>query len=711
MQTMCSPRSMAMFLWGVLVLASADQVRSNPMGTVLQLLGELSAKLTKEGEQEEKAYQEYVEWCDDTSKNTAFAIDTAEKGSAKLQANIADLDSKMATAGSKIEELAASVASGQKELADATAIREKEAADFAASEAELVDTIDTLSRATTLLSKEMAKNPASFAQMDTKNTAAALKAITAVLNAASFPGQDQAKLMAFVQSQQGEDADELDMAAPAAATYKTHSGGILDVLEDLKEKADEQLASLRKAEVSNRHNFNMLKQSLEDQSAADTKDMEDEKAGKASAAEAQATARGDLDVTSKELASSKQELATAHATCLQVAADHEATVAARKEELSVIAEATKLLQDTSSGAVSQTYSLLQVTSLAGLQLRTHGDLVGSEVVTVVKRLAKKQHSAALAQLASRIVAVLRFGSSSGDPFAKVKGLIQDMIAKLEKEAGDEATEKAYCDEQLAKTEAKKSELEEDIAKMTSKIDQAAARSAQLTAEIKTLESELSALAKGQAEMDRIRQETHAEYTVAKADLELGLSGVRKAVETLRDYYGAGASMLQDDSKLGAFMQQPAKPELHSKSQGAGESIINILQVCESDFATNLAKEESEEADAQSEYEKVTQENAVTRTTKEQSVKYKNQEATSQGKTASEYTADRETANTELSAVMDYYGKIKDRCIARPEAYSDRKARREAEIAGLKQALSILEDETALVQRKRRGSFRGTLSSA
>merc|ERR1719323_3062125 len=206
---------------------------------------------------------------------------------------------------------------------------------------------------------------------------------------------------------------------------------------DLKEKADEQLASLRKAEVNSRHNFEMLRQSLEDQSAADTKDMEDEKAGKASAAEAQATAKGDLDVTNKELASAKQQLATAQATCLQVSADHEATVAGRKEELSVIAEATKILQATSSGAVSQTYSLLQVTSLTGLQLRTHSDLVGSEVATAVKR----------------------FGSSNGDPFAKVKGLIEDMIAKLEKEAGDEATEKAYCDEQLAKTSAKKGELE------------------------------------------------------------------------------------------------------------------------------------------------------------------------------------------------------------------------------------------------------------
>merc|ERR1712060_58915 len=255
--------------------------------------------------------------------------------------------------------------------------------------------------------------------------------------------------------------------------------------------------------------------------------------------------------------------------------DHEATVAARKEELSVIAEAQKILQDTSSGAVSQTYSFLQ--------LRSHSDLAGSEVVVAVKQLAKKHHSAALAQLASRISTVLRFGSSGGDVFGKVKGLIADMIAKLEKEASDEATEKAYCDEQIAKTEQKKGELEEDIAKQTSKIDQATARSAQLKEEVQVLEGELAALAKAQAEMDKIRRDTHAEYETAKADLELGLSGVRGALSTLREYYGGAASMLQDDSKFGAFMQQPAKPELHSKSGGAGESIINILEVCESDF--------------------------------------------------------------------------------------------------------------------------------
>merc|ERR1712066_1225584 len=110
------------------------------------------------------------------------------------------------------------------------------------------------------------------------------------------------------------------------------------------------------------------------------------------------------------------------------------------------------------------------------------------------------------------------------------------------------------------------------------------------------------------------------------------------------------------------------------------------------------------------YEEVSQENAVTKTTKEQDVKYETQEAKAQDKTAAEYSADRETSNAEYAAVMDYYGKIKDRCIAKPETYAARAARRAAEIQGLKEALSILEDETALVQRKRHGSFRGALAA-
>merc|ERR1712226_1538693 len=155
------------------------------------------------------------------------------------------------------------------------------------------------------------------------------------------------------------------------------------------------------------------------------------------------------------------------------------------------------------------------------------------------------------------------------------------------------------------------------------------------------------------------------------------------------------------------MQQPRPemPELFAKAGGAGNSIVGILEVVESDFAKNLAKETTEEDDAEAEYQKTTQANKVSKTLKTQDVKYKTQEFTGLDKNIADMSADRDTANTELAAVMDYYGKVKDRCIAKPETYEQRKARREAEIQGLKDALAILENETAFVQRKNKGVVR------
>merc|ERR1712217_798192 len=191
-------------------------------------------------------------------------------------------------------------------------------------------------------------------------------------------------------------------------------------------------------------------------------------------------------------------------------------------ELKAIADAKNVLLNTTNGAEGQTYSLLQI--------RSRADLAGAEVVTMVKKLAQTHHSAALAQLASRIGAVIRLGTAGGDdPFAKVKGLISEMISKLEAEADAEAEEKAWCDEQIAKTEEKKSDLDDDIAKLSAKIDVASAKSADLKDQVKALQAELAALAKLQAEMDATRQEQRAAFAQAKADLELGLQGVRQAL--------------------------------------------------------------------------------------------------------------------------------------------------------------------------------------
>merc|ERR1719356_125903 len=89
---------------------------------------------------------------------------------------------------------------------------------------------------------------------------------------------------------------------------------------------------------------------------------------------------------------------------------------------------------------------------------------------------------------------------------------------------------------------------------------------------------------------------------------------------------------------------------------------------------------------------------------DQGVKYKDQEAAALDKALSDLTTDLDTKKSELSAVLDYFEKVKERCIAKAETYEERAAKRAAEIAGLKEALSVLESEAAasLVQRGRRG---------
>ena len=62
--------------------------------------------------------------------------------------------------------------------------------------------------------------------------------------------------------------------------------------------------------------------------------------------------------------------------------------------LNAIAKDQQILEKISKGDVGASYSFMQISS--------HADLKNSEVVAMVKNLAKKQHSTALAQLACRI---------------------------------------------------------------------------------------------------------------------------------------------------------------------------------------------------------------------------------------------------------------------------------------------------------------------
>ena len=65
-----------------------------------------------------------------------------------------------------------------------------------------------------------------------------------------------------------------------------------------------------------------------------------------------------------------------------------------------------------------------------------------------------------------------------------------------------------------------------------------------------------------------------------------------------------------------------------------------------------------------------QENKLATATKEEEVKYKTAESKAIAKDLSEYTVDHGDINEELSAVLEFWSKLQDRCVAKPETYQD-----------------------------------------
>merc|ERR1719439_364911 len=213
-----------------------------------------------------------------------------------------------------------------------------------------------------------------------------------LVEASSISNTDAAKLTALVQSkQESADSDE-ELGAPDPAVYKSKSGGIVDVLNDLLADAEGQLEDARKAESNLQNNYEMLKLELEDAMKYGGQEMDKKKKQNAASEETKAEAEGDLEVTNKALAEDIKQLADTHQECMTKATDFEAETASRGEELKAIAEAKKIIIEATGGATAQTYSFLQMATHS--RLRTRADLANFEAVKYVQKLSETMHSAA-----------------------------------------------------------------------------------------------------------------------------------------------------------------------------------------------------------------------------------------------------------------------------------------------------------------------------
>jgi len=650
----------------LLSVASASEVdTAAPIGKILSTLSECETKVIKEGEEAQKVYAKFSEWCEERNANIGYEVKTATAEAEGLQATIMKETANQQVLSSQIEDFAADIATDEKDLAAATKVRAQENADFKTAEAYLLQVIDALTRAISLIEREMAGG-ASMMQLKSANS---LKQVFSVMvQATAMNTADAQKLTAFVQS--STDDSDFEMGAPAGAVYENQSGGIVDVLNGLLDTANEQLDNGRKQERSSLFNYEKLKQSLEDEIKYANAELSEAKKGLSASRETQATAQGDLDVTQKDLAEDRSTLSQVHQTCMTTSQTFETETKSRSRELKGLAACKVAIGSIGGGGAS----FLQTSSTEEpLKLAVH----------LVRNLARKMKDQSLAQLASRMTSTLVIASKTGeDVFAKIKEMTADMIAKLEEEAAADATQKAYCDKEMAETKEKVADKQAELDKHTTRIEQRQSGSAKVNQEVATLQEELAKMTSEQLEMDNLRRKEKADYDFNEAETTQNLDSVKFALKTLRDFYGA-----YEKEHTG-----------FSSQDGTAAGVIAMIETLESELSVNLVRMTAVEEAAVVEYTAATKTFAEGKLIKEKAIHYKTREAASLDKGASDYSTDREAVQSELDANTEALSKLSEMCVGKAETYDERVARREEEMEGLKNSLKELEDMNSFIQR-------------
>merc|ERR1719217_1367420 len=585
----------------------------------------------------------------------------------KVEATIEDAKATIVTLTSSIDELTTSISSSEKDLDEATSLRNKEHEDFKASEKELVDTVDSLERALTVLKKNLG-----FLQNGRVSEAlgASLSGLRKVVEASWVSAHQKSVLTSLLQA---KDGDEDEQPQGSVVAYESQSSGILDTISDMQEKAEASLSSTRKDEMEAAHAYALLKQGLEDEIKVNKKQLSEATLTRSTTEEELHSAETSLVETKETLAADEKTLAEVKTDCEAKAKEWAMRQKQAGEETAAIEKAKEVLAE-GVKVFLQTSTKLRVKSAdEAYDTRT-------QVVRVLSKISKKVHSYKLMQLVA---------SARSDPFGKIRGLIEDMITKLTKEAAEEADQKSFCDEEIGESKKKQADLSGKLDKTAARIAKADAGVAKLTEEIKLLETEIAEIDAGQQEATKMRGEAHAEYVKASTDFKDSAAAVAKAIGVLSDYYSSAA-----------FVQLSSKeaPAFGGSKSDVGSTIISILEVAESDFTTMLAEAEADESSQAEAYEKLTQENAVTKATKTADAKGKSNEVKQLKVSLDNYKENKGTLTDELDAVLMYLDKLKPQCESKVMSYGERKAKREQEIEGLKEALTILSGE-ALLQVK------------
>lgn len=652
-----------------LLLSCATASTVTPVQKVIALLQEMGEKGKAGKEAEQVAFAEFKVWCENIKKQKEVDLESLDLAINTLSANIEQNQAAITENAASLSAAETDKSHWSSDIDAATKVREIERKDFQVTSKDYQESIDALERAIPVLKEQdfdrkQVKDSQDFVQLSRSRI---------------VPSNVKHVLTELMQS-----GDPAEYKAPEANAYEFHADHIVSILEGLLTKFRDQWNVLAKEEDESQHSFDVLLQELKhDISEAE---MKIEALTKENSALSEDTVlkQSQLADTQATFSSDTAYLKDTVAMCVAKAQEYTERQQLRTEELEAISKAVEIISSEAVTGAAETHlssdspattAFVQLFSFFGNSSPTR------KAAEYLQSQGRRFDSHVLSSIATKIEA---------SPFDKVIRMIKELVDKLVAQVNDEATQKGWCNTELAKNEQSRATFTTDVENLKNEVDELDASIGKVTQEILDLNDALGELEKAVALATAQRTKDSANNAQTVSDAKEAERAVEQALTILEEFYekaGQATALAQ---------QQPSPPPTWEKAYtGMSErsgGVIGMLQVILSDFTRLAADTLSQEEVDQREFEKFLEDSRVEKAQKEVDVKHKNGIVDRQTERKTAAGKDLRTAQKQLDASMDYFEHLKPTCINTDMSHEERMRRRDEEIQSLKEALRILNGE-------------------
>jgi len=707
-------------------MREASLLALNPIRKVVTMLQAMQTKVMEEGEKEADLYKKFNCYCKTSGGDLGDSISAAEGKVPTLGADITASEELKAQTQQELTQAQTERDAAKATMAEATSIREKEAAAFATEKAEAGGNVASLEKAIAALEKG-----ATGAFLQTA-TAGALKKLA--LGAQDLASEDRQTVLSFLSGEQG-------------VGYAPQSGEIVGILKQMMETMAKGLAEATKAEEEAVSSYDGLMVAKKKELEALTAAIESKTAKIGELAVSVVKLKNDLSDTEDALLEDKKFLADLDKSCSEKATQWEERQKTRADELAALADTIKVLNDDDALDLFKKTLPSPATSFVQVQ--------EGAVAMRQRALAALHRGARPGRVSLDFIALAIRGKKIG--FEKIVVMIDDMAASLKQEQVDDDNKKDYCGKELDAMDDAKKGHERSLAQAEAAIASAEESLATLAEEMKALEAGIKALDKSVAQATEQRKAEHAEFTELMASDSTAKELIAFAKNRLNKFYNPKLyspppkrELSREDrivvnmggeapttaapggiagTGIGAFVQisahrqsleswvaPPPPPETfdaYTTKSEESNGVIAMMDLLIKDLDKEMTEAETEEKDAQADYETAMKDSAQKRASDSKTLTDKgNAKADAEAALESHKEA-KASASKELMATMQVIQSLHSECDWLLQYFDVRKDARSSEIEALGQAKAVLSgaDYSLLQLRFTRSRSRAFLGRA